>query len=297
MIFLTKPSSSVFRHILSASHPLSSLSIRSISTFTHFAGFDTTPRSTGFKPNLIPPTRSAKSTLFPSSSVVSHHFFSTQKHKSEDDAAETSLRSQKWWPLLKKTYGISNFQILTSIAVSSTVINYAPYHGGLGLLCFASLYGLHKYGYKHQRNLLSLGALSLLQTLTFGTAFSIVDGMVMNEAFAISTAAVASLTGYTFWAARKGKKFNVFGTFLCSSLAPLPGLLQISYPFNPVLNGGGTLLLSGCTFVIFWHMSKGIQEIMADYVHNKLVRTWIMVELNLILLYQAMKISTFLMFV
>ncbi|WCJ23615.1 hypothetical protein M5689_005630 [Euphorbia peplus] len=288
MIFLKRSSSAVLRHILTTPHPLSSHSIRSISTVTHFAGVGSTP-------NLIPPSRSTQSAPFPSSSALSHHFFSTQTLKSEEDGAEKSLRTQHWWPVLKRTYGISNFQILSSLAVSSTVINHAPFHGGVGLLCFASLYGLHKYACKPQRNLVSVGALALLQSLTFGTAFSVMDGMVMNEAVALSTAAVASLAGYTVWAARKGKKFNFFATFLGSSLAPLPGLIQLSYPFNPVMNGGGTMILSGCTFVLFWHLSKGIQEIMADYVHNKLVRTTIMTQLNLLLLFEAMKISTFLM--
>lgn len=35
---------------------------------------------------------------------------------------------------------------------------------------------------------------------------------------------------------------------------------------------------------LFWHINEGIEEIMADYVHQEMTRNWILVYLRLFLL-------------
>lgn len=51
----------------------------------------------------------------------------------------------------------------------------------------------------------------------------------MLEALILTSAVVLSLTGYTFWASRKGQDFSFLGPFLFASLSVLVlvGFLQV----------------------------------------------------------------------
>lgn len=57
----------------------------------------------------------------------------------------------------------------------------------------------------------------------------------MLEALILTSAVVLSLTGYTFWASRKGQDFSFLGPFLFASLSVLVlvGFIQVGILFFP----------------------------------------------------------------
>lgn len=64
----------------------------------------------------------------------------------------------------------------------------------------------------------------------------IIAGKIVLEALILTSAVVSSLTGYTFWASKKGKDFSFLGPFLFTSLFTLflVGMMQVrieSIPF------------------------------------------------------------------
>lgn len=56
-------------------------------------------------------------------------------------------------------------------------------------------------------------------------------GRIVLEALILTSAVVSSLTGYTFWASKKGKDFSYLGPILFSSLIILilTGFIQVKY--------------------------------------------------------------------
>ena len=54
-------------------------------------------------------------------------------------------------------------------------------------------------------------------------------GRIVLEALILTSAVVASLTGYTFWASKKGKDFSYLGPILFTSLFTLflAGFIQV----------------------------------------------------------------------
>lgn len=51
--------------------------------------------------------------------------------------------------------------------------------------------------------------------------FCFFTGKIVLEALILTSAVVAGLTGYTFWASKKGKDFSYLGPFLFTSLIVL----------------------------------------------------------------------------
>lgn len=56
-------------------------------------------------------------------------------------------------------------------------------------------------------------------------------GRIVLEALILTSAVVSSLTGYTFWASKKGKDFSYLGPILFSSLIILilTGFIQVKH--------------------------------------------------------------------
>lgn len=63
--------------------------------------------------------------------------------------------------------------------------------------------------------------------------FLVFAGRIVLEALILTSAVVASLTGYTFWASKKGKDFSYLGPILFSSLIVLlfTGFIQVMFLF------------------------------------------------------------------
>jgi FtsH-binding integral membrane protein len=59
-------------------------------------------------------------------------------------------------------------------------------------------------------------------------------GKLVLEALILTSAVVSSLTGYTFWASKKGKDFSYLGPILFTSLFVLilTGFLQVRSCFH-----------------------------------------------------------------
>ena len=58
-----------------------------------------------------------------------------------------------------------------------------------------------------------------------------ISGRIVLEALILTAGVVASLTGYTFWASKKGKDFSYLGPILFTSLIILilTGLIQVRF--------------------------------------------------------------------
>ncbi|KAK9139546.1 hypothetical protein Scep_009227 [Stephania cephalantha] len=131
---------------------------------------------------------------------------------------ESELR----WGFIRKVYGILSAQILLTTLVSAFTVLYAPLNdllrGSSGLL-------------------LLFAVLPLIRKIVL-------------EALILTSAVVFALTGYTFWAAKKGKDFSYLGPILFTSLIILilTGFIQMFFPLGPtsvaIYGGLGALIFS-----------------------------------------------------
>ncbi|RZR76960.1 hypothetical protein BHM03_00001886, partial [Ensete ventricosum] len=122
-------------------------------------------------------------------------------------------------------------------------------------LCFAVLYPLYHYRQKHPLNFLFLGLFTVCLSLSIGVACANTQGRIVLEALILTSAVVSSLTGYTFWASRKGKDFSYLGPFVFSGLIILlvTSFMQIFFPLGPIsvamFGGFGAVIFSA--FIIY----------------------------------------------
>ncbi|KAJ7954986.1 BI1-like protein [Quillaja saponaria] len=172
-------------------------------------------------------------------------------------AGENQLR----WGFIRKVYGILAAQIVLTTIVSFVTVLYTPINdllrGNSGLLLFllflpfVLLWPLHVYQQKHPLNLVFLGLFTLSISTTVGVSCANTDGKIVLEALVLTSAVVSSLTGYTFWASKKGKDFSYLGPFLftCLMILFVTGFMQLFFPLGPtsnaVIGGFGAVLFSG----------------------------------------------------
>ncbi|CAH9099520.1 unnamed protein product [Cuscuta europaea] len=148
------------------------------------------------------------------------------------------------WAFIRKVYGILAAQILLTTLVSAATVLYAPVNEILrtnsGLLLFLVflpfifLWPLHVYQQKHPLNFVFLGLFTTSLSLTVGMSCANTDGRIVLEALILTSAVVSALTGYTFWAAKKGKDFSFIGPILFTSLfvLVLTGFIQMFFPLG-----------------------------------------------------------------
>lgn len=116
---------------------------------------------------------------------------------------------------------------------------------------FTVLWPLHVYQQKHPLNLLFLGLFTASISLTVGVSCANTDGRIVLEALILTSAVVVGLTGYTFWAAKKGKDFSFLGPILFTSLVVLllTSLIQMFFPFGStstaIFSAFGAIVFSG----------------------------------------------------
>lgn len=165
------------------------------------------------------------------------------------------------WGFIRKVYGILAAQILLTTLVSSFTVLYSPLNlllrGNSGLLLFLIflpfilLWPLHVYQQRHPLNLIFLGLFTVSMSLTVGVSCAKTDGRIVLEALILTSAVVSSLTGYTFWASKKGKDFSYLGPILFSSLVILilTGFIQTFFPLGStsvaVYGGLSAIIFSG----------------------------------------------------
>ncbi|KAL1543184.1 BI1-like protein [Salvia divinorum] len=148
------------------------------------------------------------------------------------------------WGFIRKVYGILAAQILVTTAVTAATVLYVPINdllrensGFLLFLVFTPfilLWPLHVYRQKHPLNLVFLGLFTASMSLTVGVSCANTEGRLVLEALILTSAVVSALTGYTFWAAKKGKDFSFLGPILFTSLfiLVLTGFIQMVYPLG-----------------------------------------------------------------
>ncbi|KAK4798223.1 hypothetical protein SAY86_030549 [Trapa natans] len=169
--------------------------------------------------------------------------------------------NQLRWGFIRKVYGILAAQFLMTTVVSAVTVLYTPINellgGNSGLLLFLVflpfilLWPLHVYQQKHPLNLVFLGLFTLSLSFTVGVSCANTNGMIVLEALILTSAVVCALTGYTFWASKKGKDFSFLAPILFTSLVVLimTSFLQVFFPLgsvsSTVFGGIGAVIFSG----------------------------------------------------
>lgn len=169
--------------------------------------------------------------------------------------------NQLRWGFIRKVYGILTAQIILTTAVSAVTVLYSPItellrenSGILLFLVFAPfilLWPLHVYKHKHPHNFIFLGLFTASLSLTVGVTCANTEGRIVLEALILTSAVVSALTGYTFWAARKGKDFSFLGPILFTSLFVLvfTGFIQAFFPLgstsSAIYSAMGAIIFSG----------------------------------------------------
>nr|XP_016472344.1 PREDICTED: BI1-like protein [Nicotiana tabacum] len=173
--------------------------------------------------------------------------------------------NQLRWGFIRKVYGILAAQILLTIVVSAITVLYVPINdllrGNSGLLLFliflpfVLLWPLHVYQQKHPLNFVFLGLFTASLSLTVGVSCANTDGKIVLEALILTSAVVSALTGYTFWASRKGKDFSYLGPILFTSLFVLilTGFMQMFFPLGSTTNAliGAVSAIIFCGYIVY----------------------------------------------
>ncbi|XP_031111118.1 BI1-like protein [Ipomoea triloba] len=167
--------------------------------------------------------------------------------------------NQLRWGFIRKVYGIISAQILLTTLVAGVTVLYAPLNealkGSSGILLFfvflpfLLLWPLHAYQQRHPLNFIFLGLFTASLSFPVAVSCANTDGGIVLEALILTSAVVSALTGYTFWAAKKGKDFNFLGPILFTSLVILivTGFIQMFFP----LGSASTAVLSAISAIIF----------------------------------------------
>ncbi|XP_058082213.1 BI1-like protein [Magnolia sinica] len=148
------------------------------------------------------------------------------------------------WGFIRKVYGILAVQIALTTIVSAATVLYAPINEtlrgspglalGVGILPLFLMCPLYYYQQKHPLNFIFLGLFTVCLSLSVGIACANTKGRIVLEALILTSAVLASLTGYTFWASKKGKDFSFLGPILFAGLLVLllTGFIQIFFPLG-----------------------------------------------------------------
>ncbi|KAG2312100.1 hypothetical protein Bca52824_023657 [Brassica carinata] len=136
------------------------------------------------------------------------------------------------WGFIRKVYSIIAFQLLTTVAVSATVVTVRPIAlffattgAGLGLYIVIIITPF----IETSGELLTLGVFTLALAFVVGLTCAFTN--VILESAILTTVVVLSLTVYTFWAAKRGYDFNFLGPFLFGALIVLIVFAMIQFFF------------------------------------------------------------------
>jgi hypothetical protein len=111
------------------------------------------------------------------------------------------------------------------------------------------------YHQKHPVNLIILGVFTVSLSISVGVSCANTDGKIVLEALILTAAVVCSLTGYTFWAAKRGKDFSFLGPVLFTALVILvvTSFMQMFMPLGPTSTAvyGGISALVFCGYIVY----------------------------------------------
>ncbi|KAL7597931.1 protein LIFEGUARD 2 [Lactuca sativa] len=172
------------------------------------------------------------------------------------------------WSFIRKIYSIVAIQLLLTAAVGSLVVTYHPIvifftTTNAGLACyllliiapFITLCPLSYYYQRHPINYLLLGIFTITLAFAVGLTCSFTSGKVILEAVILTAVVVVSLTGFTFWAAKRGYDFNFLGPFLFGAVMVLIvfSFIQIFFPLGKisVMIYGGLSAIVFCGYIVY----------------------------------------------
>ncbi|KAL1539728.1 protein LIFEGUARD 3-like [Salvia divinorum] len=171
------------------------------------------------------------------------------------------------WAFIRKVYAILAVQLVATIAVAAFVAG----HQSIALFFGTTWAGWAVYAliliavimvicllsalqHKHPINFILLGIVTLFIGLFVGLAASFLSAMVVIEAAAATLAVVASLTLYTFWAAKRGEDFGFLVPFAITIFITLILLVifQIFFPLGKIstMLYNGLFILLLCAYII-----------------------------------------------
>ncbi|KAK4355775.1 hypothetical protein RND71_024746 [Anisodus tanguticus] len=156
--------------------------------------------------------------------------------------AENELR----WGFIRKVYYILASQIILTTVVSAVAVFYTPINNLLRgntillvILIFLPLIlllPLYFYREKHPLNFVFLGLFTITLSIGIGVSCANTNGKIVLEALILTSAVVLALTGYTFWASKRGQDFSFLGPILYTSLfvLVLTAILQLFFPLGSI---------------------------------------------------------------
>ncbi|KAH8499869.1 hypothetical protein Peur_041810 [Populus x canadensis] len=173
--------------------------------------------------------------------------------------------NQLRWGLIRKVYGILAAQLILTTIVAAATVLYTPItdllRGSFGFVMLLSivpfilLWPLHVYHQKHPVNLIILGLFTVSLSLLVGASCANIEGKIVLEALILTSAVVCSLTGYTFWASKKGKDFSFLGPILFTALIILilTSFIQVFFPLGSTSTAvyGGISALIFCGYIVY----------------------------------------------
>ncbi|GJM96899.1 hypothetical protein PR202_ga13774 [Eleusine coracana subsp. coracana] len=204
------------------------------------------------------------------------------------------------WAFVRKIYVILAIQLAMTAAVSAFVVKvpavsafFVSSNAGIALyifliiLPFIVLCPLHYYHQKHPVNLLLLGLFTVAISFAVGMTCAFTSGKIILEAAILTAVVVISLTGYTFWAAKRGYDFNFLGPFLFGSLMVLLvfSLIQIFFPLGKisVMIYGGLASLIFCGYIIY-----DTDNIIKRYTYDEYIWAAVALYLDIINLFLSL---------
>ncbi|TMW99053.1 hypothetical protein EJD97_003123 [Solanum chilense] len=168
------------------------------------------------------------------------------------------------WDFIRKVYYILASQILLTTIVSAGTVLYLPVnnilHGKtilliLLILPLLLLLPLYFYRQKHPLNFVFLGIYTITLSISIGIACATINGKIVLEALILTSAVVLSLTGYTFWASKRGQDFSFLGPILFASLNVLilTAFLQLFFPVGSTVNAIYCAIsaIVFCAYIVF----------------------------------------------
>uniref|UniRef100_A0A7N0ZSA7 BI1-like protein n=1 Tax=Kalanchoe fedtschenkoi TaxID=63787 RepID=A0A7N0ZSA7_KALFE len=194
---------------------------------------------------------------------VAYELTSYPNSEGEQAIPEVSGNDELRWQFIRRVYGILGAQISFCAAVSTITFLCPPVkeflisriHSGpalsVALLPFILIWPLAVYRKQYPVNIILLGLITACTSIDIALCCAAMKVQIVLQALLLTMAGVSSLTGYTFWASKKGKSFNYLGPFLSSSLAILvvTGILQLFFPLvsrvNALYAGAVAMVFSG----------------------------------------------------
>lgn len=205
--------------------------------------------------------------------------------------------SEMRWAFLRKVYSILSMQLLLTVIVSATVVFYSPATLflvktpglllGISIVPFILLCPLYAYHQKHPVNLALLGLFTVVLSLTIGISCAYTKGRIVLEALILTAAVVFSLTGYTFWAAKKGKDFSFLGPILFSSLIViiLFGFIQVFFPLGSL----STTIYGGLAALIFsGYIVYDTDNLIKRYTYDQYIWASVVLYLDILNLFLSL---------